>query len=613
MLAARMLLAPLSLALAGQVAAAEWILPAPTGGPALEARSLTATATVEPDGHLDVVLSLALVVPPGSTGPAHVDVGSLEQARASLAGQPLSVTGDGVELDLEAGEAVIVEMRGRLSPDRLDWLSEGEAGWFGRSRGPVLQPMSRLVMRHRVDSAFAAAPVSLRLDVGDAPMTAILATPGVRLAHGSARWEGVTLAPPSKISVAWPLLGGTSFLPRTSEEAAEAIVDWQARHVEADDVRQLSTVVLDAASAASDPQATRAAATTLSEHARMLEQRAAASRRVADATPPPGTASPAPQPPAEAPRAEPATQAAPQPSAAASPIVTVPSDAQREEAKRQAAQREEAKREATRAEAAQREDAKREATRAEAAQREEAKREATRAEAAQREEAKRETAQREAKQREEAELAAAQKKAAQREAVQREVEAREAAQHEATERAAAQREAAQREAAERDAARRAEAQREADAREAARREAEEREQAHRDAERIEQARLEQTRRDAAEIDAARRAEQLAAATRRAHELAAAEVPTSPVDVPWIRDVAQARLFLAGERQAGLRRDRIEEAIAIIRARQGDPFDDDPQWRDRFDGEPWYAPRDPDGMLENAPETDAALNLLRQAI
>jgi hypothetical protein len=607
MLAVRLLLAPLSLALAGHAIAADWILPAPVGAPVLEARSLGASATLAADGHLDVVLSMALVSPQDSAGTPRLDVGSLEGASASLAGQPLPMAdGHLVSLDLEAGEAVVVELRGRLSPDRLDWLSEGEAGWFGRSRGPVLQPMSRLIVRHRDDSAFATTAVSLQLDLGDIPLTGILTTPGAHLAHGSARWESVTLSPPSRISVAWPVLGSGSFLPRTSAEAAEAIVDWQARVVEAEDVRQLATAVLDTAASMDDEPAARAAAASLSEHARTLDQRAAASRRVADAGQPAASEGPAPSTPAETSESEAAQQDAAKREAAEHEA------AKHEAAKHEATQHEAAKREAAQHEAAQKEAAKREA-----AQQETARREAAQHEAAQKEAAKREAAQQETAKREAAQHEAAQKEAAKREAAQQETARHEAAQQEAAKREAAQHEAAQQEAAKREAAQHEAAQQDAAKREAAQHEAAQQDAAKREAAQREAAQTEAAQRDAAQReaqrDAAQRAEHQLEAARRAQELAAAEAPEPTADVPWIRDVAQARLFLAAERHAGLRRDRVEEAIAIIRARQGDPFDDDPRWRERFQNEPWYAPRDPDGLLANAPEVEAALTLLRQAI
>ena len=89
------------------------------------------------------------------------------------------------------------------------------------------------------------------------------------------------------------------------------------------------------------------------------------------------------------------------------------------------------------------------------------------------------------------------------------------------------------------------------------------------------------------------------------------LPSDPA--PWLRSAAQARVFLASERDRGtLTTARIDEAIATIRARHGDAMlaDSDRRWREHFSGAEWYAPLpEPTTLTQGEHE---ALSLLEQA-
>jgi hypothetical protein len=83
--------------------------------------------------------------------------------------------------------------------------------------------------------------------------------------------------------------------------------------------------------------------------------------------------------------------------------------------------------------------------------------------------------------------------------------------------------------------------------------------------------------------------------------------------PWIRSAAQARMFLASERERGtLSHARIDEAIATIRARHGDPLlaEADRRWREHFSRMSWYVPlTEPQAFSAGEQE---AVTLLAQA-
>jgi hypothetical protein len=92
---------------------------------------------------------------------------------------------------------------------------------------------------------------------------------------------------------------------------------------------------------------------------------------------------------------------------------------------------------------------------------------------------------------------------------------------------------------------------------------------------------------------------------------AAPVTVSTDGIAWIRSGPEARVFLAIEREAEDSIDRINAAIAVIRARHGDPFSGEPAWRAHFAAMPWYTARQGPSPLTSGEKE--AVSVLEQAI
>jgi hypothetical protein len=98
--------------------------------------------------------------------------------------------------------------------------------------------------------------------------------------------------------------------------------------------------------------------------------------------------------------------------------------------------------------------------------------------------------------------------------------------------------------------------------------------------------------------------------------ASVAMPAAPQGPPvgHLRTAPEARLFLARETSRGpIAPARIREAILLVEAHEGRPFDDAPQLRQRFEGESWYHPRQDFGPDTLSLQAREVLTLLRRAL
>lgn len=241
-LGARAAGAILAWALALPLAAEEIVLPAPASATGARAASITVEASPRPDGAFDARVSMALVGGPAGERVA-LSLPPLPVSSAEVAGATVPPPAGGrLEFDIQAQEALAIAVIFRVEPDLLDWLPAAEAAWLGRTRGPLLQPAQRLVIRHPEGSAFADSPVSARIMTGrELPVSALLQAPPGRLEQGMAAWEGRVVRPPERLALAWPLLPD-ALVPRDRPEAealAEDLLQRDVPGIEFDRVREL--------------------------------------------------------------------------------------------------------------------------------------------------------------------------------------------------------------------------------------------------------------------------------------------------------------------------------------------------------------------------------------
>ncbi|MEM7245218.1 MAG: hypothetical protein AAF533_07725 [Acidobacteriota bacterium] len=85
------------------------------------------------------------------------------------------------------------------------------------------------------------------------------------------------------------------------------------------------------------------------------------------------------------------------------------------------------------------------------------------------------------------------------------------------------------------------------------------------------------------------------------------------DVPWLRNAPMTRVFLARERAGGFDPTRLRMAMAIIRARSGDPFATRPDLRALFEGQDWYVATDSYDERQLASVARESLTLLGNAL
>ena len=581
---------------------------------------------------------------------------------ATVAGEALAEdpAGSGVvKARLEAGEAQVVEISGTVEPAILALLPAEQAGWYGRSRGPVLQPVQSLVVAAPDSSPWAGAVLALRLELpGGLPASAVFAPAGSRYEDGTLSWDSTSGETPPALTFSLPLLDPATFVPRDVAEAEGFVSEWRARRLSPSELERERVAIHDASAARVVARfAVEAASATPAEVVALPDAEKAPPAAAGGSSTQPvvavASASPAPSKPVAIPSPPPAagkpqsdgehTEVAPG-GRRQGTSYSSKADAKAEKNRRA----EEAKKERVAHEAAARQaqvDAKRRkqamgsaivearsappsappvavaipapapekapaAVSAKAGGKAEEKQRA--ASAKQEREAAKASARQvevEAKQRKHAEEAAA-------------VEARSKAKADAAAAAEAQRKwREERVVAERAGKLEREASLKAEA--IATRAAAEARVAAAAPTAIVAA---PAARPAAPASVAASAEATAPApapSAEAGRLPGAvarkvQAPLKPPpetgdapDVPWIRDAAQARVFLARERARGaLDLERVQEAVALVRARHGDVLQDSPRWRERFEAEGWYQPGKALPMLAQERE---AVALLRQAL
>lgn len=209
-------------------------LPRPVGPTDVRAVALRATLESGAGGLLSARVSLTLtnggnatealtlVLPVGAE-----DRPSLEVLRI---GQPLGLldgaTGPEAVVPLEPGEVVVLEVRRRLRPEVLPGLAAPRAGWWGATRGPLLQPLRRVTVRHADGSPFADAAVEVRIRPDGRPLASgLIASPGAAGDDGTVTWN-LGRGGPAIASLAWPVTETESVLPRDEAEARAFRREW---------------------------------------------------------------------------------------------------------------------------------------------------------------------------------------------------------------------------------------------------------------------------------------------------------------------------------------------------------------------------------------------------
>jgi hypothetical protein len=238
------------------------VLPSPSSAGAV--RAVAVRALLEPEDSMVHRAEVVFTLLNPSADPALVDIVLPPAARGvptvALAGEELPTRrapqGWTASLRLEPGELAVAVVTERVQAAGLAAVDAARAGWWGRTRGPLLQPMARLEVAHPEASPFVDAPLEVAIVLPGAPLaSSLIAEPGCAYEGGTVRWSLPVGEAARAVGVTWPIVESEAFVPATAAEAEAFLADWSgARRLARGELRSVGLAVRGLHGAGGDPE-----------------------------------------------------------------------------------------------------------------------------------------------------------------------------------------------------------------------------------------------------------------------------------------------------------------------------------------------------------------------